>query len=45
MGIPVPGCCRSNGLCGLNLSIINLGCNDPAILGGKPAGKCGAMND
>jgi hypothetical protein len=40
MGQALPGCCRRSGLCGANMSIVGLGCNDPAILGGAPAGKC-----
>jgi hypothetical protein len=40
-GITLNGCCRPNGMCGLNLDIIGLGCNDPMIVGGGTAGRCG----
>ena len=42
MGIALPGCCRPNGLCGVSVSVISLGCNDPTLVGGAPAGPCGA---
>jgi hypothetical protein len=40
-GVTLNGCCRPNGMCGLDLALISLGCNDPALLGGAPAGRCG----
>jgi len=31
-GLPVPGCCRSDGLCGYDLSLLGLGCEmDPGL--------------
>jgi hypothetical protein len=40
VGQMLPGCCRPNGLCGVNLQIAGLGCNDPTPLGGAPPGPC-----
>ena len=39
--IPLPGCCRPNGLCGINFSILGLGCTDPTPLGGNGMQACG----
>jgi hypothetical protein len=39
---PLSGCCRPNGLCGVDLQVINLGCNDPVLVGGMPASPCRA---
>ncbi|HMI89668.1 MAG TPA: hypothetical protein VK550_36595 [Polyangiaceae bacterium] len=41
MGIPLTGCCRPNRMCGVNLQVVGLGCNDPVAVGGMPAGRCG----
>jgi hypothetical protein len=41
-GITLAGCCRPNGMCGVNLDLIQLGCNDPIPVGGAPPGRCGA---
>jgi hypothetical protein len=43
MGFPLPGCCRTNGTCGVNLSILTLGCNDPSMVPGGSGGgaPCG----
>jgi hypothetical protein len=41
MGFPLAGCCRPNGMCGVDLSGISLGCNDPTALGGMAGGACG----
>jgi hypothetical protein len=42
MGFPLAGCCRPNGMCGVDFSGIMLGCNDTAGLpGGMPGGPCG----
>jgi hypothetical protein len=40
MGISLPGCCRPNGMCGVNLQVVSLGCNDPVLVGGMPASSC-----
>ena len=42
MGFPIPGCCRPNGMCGVDLRVITLGCNDPVLVGGMPAFPCRA---
>jgi hypothetical protein len=42
MGASLTGCCRPNGLCGVSLQVIGLGCSDPVTVGGMPAGRCGA---
>jgi hypothetical protein len=41
MGFPLGGCCRPNGMCGVDLQVIGLGCNDPVLVGGMPASRCG----
>ena len=40
--VSLPGCCRPNGMCGVDVSVIGLGCNDPTLVGGMPALRCGA---
>jgi len=42
MSFPLSGCCRPNGMCGVDLQVIGLGCNDPVLVGGMPASRCGA---
>jgi hypothetical protein len=42
MGFPLSGCCRPNGMCGVDLQPISLGCNDPVLVGGMPASSCRA---
>ena len=37
---PLSGCCRPNGMCGVDLQVIGLGCNDPVLVGGMPARPC-----
>ena len=39
--IPLAGCCRPNGFCGLNFSLVMLGCADPTPLGGMGNIPCG----
>ena len=39
--IPLAGCCRPNGFCGLNFSLAGLGCADPTPLGGMGNIPCG----
>jgi len=39
--IPLAGCCRPNGFCGLNFSLAMLGCADPTPLGGMGNIPCG----
>jgi hypothetical protein len=43
-GFPLGGCCRPNGMCGVDLQVIRLGCNDPVLVGDVPASPCGADN-
>ena len=38
---PLPGCCRSNGMCGASVAAIGLGCTDPTTLGGMGNIPCG----
>jgi hypothetical protein len=52
MGFTLAGCCSASGVCGVNLSVAGLGCNDLSVFGGfgatgdaAPAGPpqpCGA---
>jgi hypothetical protein len=42
MNFPLSGCCRPNGMCGVDLQVITLGCNDPLLVGGPPAVACRA---
>jgi hypothetical protein len=39
-GFQLTGCCRPNGMCGVDLQVISLGCNDPVLVGGMPAWPC-----
>jgi hypothetical protein len=40
--VPLPGCCRPNGMCGIDMSVVGLGCNDPTLVGAAPAFPCSA---
>jgi hypothetical protein len=39
--IPLAGCCRPNGMCGVSASLLGLGCADPTALGGRGDLPCG----
>jgi hypothetical protein len=40
-GFNVAGCCKPNGMCGNDYSLISLGCVDTSPFGGPPPTKCG----
>jgi hypothetical protein len=39
--VVLPGCCRPNGMCGVNGSLVRLGCADPSPFGGMGNLPCG----
>jgi hypothetical protein len=38
MGMSLPACCSADGICGVNLSVLGLGCNSLSVLGALVAG-------
>ncbi|MFO0570052.1 MAG: hypothetical protein U0263_30695 [Polyangiaceae bacterium] len=42
-GIPLQGCCKPNGICGVLDTFIGVGCVDPSQFGGPPSPKCGTI--
>jgi hypothetical protein len=45
MGFPIPGCCTTMGLCGLDLTMAGLGCNPASALAGLGPPGAMAMSD
>ncbi len=42
-GLPLQGCCKPNGNCGVFDSFLGLGCVDPSQFGGPGGQKCGSV--
>ncbi len=43
MGMSVPACCSAEGVCGVSLAVLGLGCNSPSVLGALAPGVTEAV--